>query len=215
MNQIKQLFATFKVVRSADPSLVPTTAVGVAIVLALFTLLGFLVGPIWLFTPLGVLSALAVAAVILGRKAQAYQLSSIEGQPGAAAAVLQNMRGAWEVAPAVAFNRRQDMIHMVVGRPGVVLVAEGSSPVRLKQLMAKERRRFDRTSGEVSVSEVFVGEGEDQVSLQKLALHMTRLPRELKAKDVGPLFRKMDALKASAPPMPKGPQMRRAPKKYR
>ena len=46
-------------------------------------------------------------------------------------------------------------------------------------------------------------------------MHMTRLPRALKAKEVGPLHRKLSALKASAPPMPKGPQMRRAPKKYR
>jgi hypothetical protein len=125
------------------------------------------------------------------------------------------MRGAWEVTPAVAFNRRQDMIHLAVGTPGVVLVAEGSSPARLKQLMAKERRRFDRATGDTAVSEVFVGAGEDQVELQKLAMHMARLPRDIKAKEVGPLHRKLEALKVSAPPTPKGPQMRRAPKKYR
>ncbi len=215
MDQIKQLVATFKVVRANDPRLVPVMAGSVGGTLVLFLLLAFLLGPAWLWIPIGILFALLVAAIVLGRRTQAYSLSSIEGQPGAAAAVLQNMRGAWEVTPAVAFNRREDMVHLAVGRPGVVLVAEGSSPVRLRQLMAKERRRFDRAAGEIEVHEVFVGTGDDQVELGKLALHMTRLPRSIKAKDVGPLHRKLAALKASAPPMPKGPQMRRAPKKYR
>lgn len=215
MNQIKQLVATFKVVRGNDPSLVPTMAAAVGVILLVFGLLAVFVGPAWLFVLLGIVIAVLVAAVVLGRKAQAYQLASIEGQPGAAAAVLQNMRGAWEVTPAVAFNRRQDMIHLAVGTPGVVLVAEGSSPARLKQLMAKERRRFDRAAGDVEVSEVFVGTGQDQVELQKLATHMAKLPRSIKAKEVGPLHRRLEALKASAPPTPKGPQMRRAPKKYR
>ncbi len=215
MNTLKQLVATFKVVRAGDPSLLPTMAAGVGITLLVFALLAIFLSPAWLFILLGISTSLLVAAIVLGRKAQAYQLSAIEGQPGAAAAVLQNMRGAWEVTPAVAFNRRQDMIHLAVGTPGVVLVAEGSSPARLKQLMAKERRRFDRATGDTAVSEVFVGDGEDQVDLQKLAMHMARLPRDIKAKEVGPLHRKLEALKASAPPTPKGPQMRRAPKKYR
>lgn len=215
MDQIKQLAATFKIVRANDPSLVPTMLGAVALVLVVFGLLGVLVGPLWLWIPVGVLAVLLAAVIVLGRKTQAYSLGAIEGQPGAAAAVLQNMRGPWEVTPAVAFNRREDMVHLVVGRPGVVLVAEGTSPARLRQLLAKERRRFERAAGEVAVQEVVVGSGEDEVDLGGLALHMTRLPRSIKAKEVGPLNRKLSALKASAPPMPKGPQMRRAPKKYR
>lgn len=217
MKMLKQLVATFKVVRANDPSMVPTMVGAVAIAIIVFILLGVFVGPLWLWIPLGILTALLVASIVLGRKTQAYSLAAIEGQPGAAAAVLQNMRGAWEVTPAVAFNRREDMIHLVVGRPGVVLVAEGSSPARLRQLLAKERRRFERAAGEVPVQEVMVGAGggDDEVELSRLALHMTRLPRAIKAKEVGPLHRKLSALKASAPPMPKGPQMRRAPKKYR
>lgn len=215
MKQIKQLIETFNIVRQNDSSLVPTIVVGVIAALLVFALLGVFVGPLWLWLPLGFITALLVVAIVLGRKAQAYQLSAIEGQPGAAAAVLQSMRGAWEVTPAVAFNRRQDMIHLAVGPPGVVLVGEGDSPARLKQLMAKERRRFERAAGDATVSEVLVGDAENQVALRKLTVHLTKLPREMKAKEVGPLHRKLDALKGSDAPMPKGPQMRRAPKKYR
>lgn len=215
MNQIRQLVATFNVVRKLDTSLVPTMLAASLLPLLAFLALGFVVGPLWLWIPVGILGALLGAAVVLGRKAQAASMAQIEGQPGAAAAVLQNMRGAWEVTPAVAFNRREDLVHLVVGAPGVVLVAEGSSPPRLQQLLAKERRRFERAAGEIPVTEVVVGGGEGHVPLTRLAVHLARLPRVMKAKQVGPLNRKLSALKASAPPMPKGPQMRRAPKKYR
>jgi hypothetical protein len=215
MDQIKQLAATFRVVRAGDPSLVPTTAIAVAVALVVAVLLAILLGPWWLWVPLGIVGAILAVLVVLGRKAQRYSLAAIEGQPGAAAAVLQTMRGAWEVTPAVAFNRREDMIHLVVGRPGVVLVGEGSSPVRVRQLLVKERRRFERAAGEAPVHEIVVGDGEQDVALDRLAMHMARMPRTIKAKDVGPLNRKLAALKASAPPMPKGPVMRRAPKKYR
>ncbi|CAN5519482.1 DUF4191 domain-containing protein [soil metagenome] len=215
MNRIKQLVATFNVVRRQDPKLVPYMALGFVVPLVIAIGLGLLLGLLWLWIIVGLLGSVLGAMVVLGRRAQAMSLAALEGQPGAAVAVLQNMRGAWEVTPAVAFNRREDLIHLVVGRPGVVLVAEGSSPVRLQQLMTKERRRFDRAAGEVAVTEVLVGHGDGEVELSKLALHMARLPRAIKANEVGPLNRKLSALKASAPPMPKGPQMRRAPKKYR
>ncbi|WP_108667028.1 DUF4191 domain-containing protein [Euzebya rosea] len=215
MNQIKQIIQTFNVTRQHDPSVVPAVALGAGGALVLCLVLGFVLGPLLLWIPLALFAMVATALIILGRKAQAASLAAIEGQAGAAAAVLQSMRGAWEVTPAVAFNRREDMIHLAVGPPGVVLVAEGTSPARVKQLMAKERRRFERAAGEVPVTEVLVGDGEDQVELKKLAFHMAKLPRAIKPKEVGPLNRKLSALKASAPPMPKGPQMRRAPKKYR
>lgn len=215
MGQIKQIIQTFNITRQHDSSLVPQTIIGVGLAVVVAILLGIFLGPLWLWLPVGLLLAVAVFLIILGRKAQAASIAAIEGQPGAAAAVLQQMRGAWEITPGVAFNRREDMVHLAVGTPGVVLVGEGSSPARLKQLMTKERRRFERAAGEVSVSEVMVGTGEGQVELSSLALHMAKLPRTIKAKEVGPLNRKLSALKASAPPMPKGPQARRAPKKYR
>lgn len=215
MDQIKQIIATFNVTRQHDPSVVPMMALGVGGTLLVSLVLAFTLGPWWLWIPLGILATLAVGMIILGRKAQSASIAAIEGQAGAAAAVLQSMRGPWEVTPGVAFNRREDMIHLAVGRAGVVLVAEGTSTARVKQLLAKERKRFERAAGEVPVTEVIVGDGEDQVELSRLASHMARLKPIMKAKEIGPLARKLSALKASAPPMPKGPQMRRAPKKYR
>ncbi len=214
MDRIRQLFATFNATRRADPRLVPLMAAVSGGVLVLFLVLAAVTGGWILYPILGVLFALMAALIILGRRAQATALSQIEGRPGAAAAVLQTMRGPWKVTPAIAFNRREDLIHLVVGRPGVVLVAEGSSPARVRQLLAKERRRVMRAAGDVPVTEVIVGDGEGMVSLKQLALHMARLPRAIKPREVGPLDRKMSALKAQEPPLPKGP-MPRAPKKMR
>lgn len=215
MDQIKQILQTFNATRQHDPSFVPLVAASAGATLLVAVALGVLLGPLWLWLPVGVVFAILIGLIILGRRAQKASLAAIEGQAGAAAAVLQAMRGAWEVTPAVAFNRREDMVHLAVGRPGVVLVAEGSSNARVRQLLTKERRRFERAAGEVQVTEVVVGPGDGQIELARLALHMAKLPRTMKAKDVGPLNRKLSALKASAPPTPKGPQMRRVPKKYR
>ena len=214
MDRIRQLFATFNATRRADPRLVPLMAAVSGGVLVLFLVLAAVTGGWILYPILGVLFALMAALIILGRRAQATALSQIEGRPGAAAAVLQTMRGPWKVTPAIAFNRREDLVHLVVGRPGVVLVAEGSSPARVRQLLAKERRRVMRAAGDVPVTEVIVGDGEGMVSLKQLTLHMARLPRAIKPREVGPLDRKMSALKAQEPPLPKGP-MPRAPKKMR
>jgi hypothetical protein len=35
----------------------------------------------------------------------------VEGQLGAAAAILNNMRGDWRVTPAIGFTRDQDLVH--------------------------------------------------------------------------------------------------------
>lgn len=215
MNQLKQILATFTATRQADPTFLPMFAAATGITLLLSLVVAFVVGPVFVWLPLGILLALLAGVIVLGRRAQTASIAAIEGKSGAAAAVLQSMRGAWEVTPAVAFNRREDMVHLAVGRPGVVLVAEGSSSVRVKQLLVKERRRFERAAGDIPVTEVLVGDGEGQVGLQQLTTHMAKLKPVMKAKEVGPLHRKLDALGASAPPMPKGPQMRRAPKRYR
>src|ERR1035437_9119103 len=72
------------------------------------------------------LATLVILVVLFGRFAQSAQYSAIEGQPGAAAAVLENMRGNWTVTPAIAANRNMDVVHRAVGKPGVILVGEGS-----------------------------------------------------------------------------------------
>ena len=190
--------------RKADPK-TPLFVLGPALaVLAILVVVGVLIGhPVYL-SILGVLGALFVGMAIFGRRATSTMYAQVEGQPGAAASVLQTLRGDWRTTPAVAFNRNMDLVHRVVGRPGVVLVAEGNTG-QLRQLITDQKRRVGRVAPETPIYEVLVGDGEGQVPLRKLNQHVMRLPRNLSRRDIPGLEQRMKALGGTNVPMPKGP----------
>jgi hypothetical protein len=165
------------------------------------------------FSILGVLLAAVLTAFVFGRRVQRTAYRQVEGQAGAAAAVLQNMRGNWRVTPAVQFNREQDMVHRVVGRPGVILVGEGN-PNRLRGLVVNEKRVLARIVGDTPIYDVVVGDGEGQVSLRELERHFLKLPRNIKPAMVNQLDGRLKAMRAAsgAMPIPKGPMPTRVPR---
>src|ERR1700722_12060667 len=84
------------------------SAVGVIVV---FVVLGLVTGLLALLIPLGVLLGVMTAMILFGRFAQQAQYSAIDGQVGAAVAVMQSMRrGNWTVTPAVNGNRTMDVV---------------------------------------------------------------------------------------------------------
>ena len=176
--------------------------------LVILVVIGLLTGLPALFIPLGVLLGVLVTTILFGRFAQSAQYSAIEGQPGAAAAVLENMRGNWTVTPAIAANRNMDVVHRAVGRAGVILVGEGS-PNRLASLLAAEKKRVSRVAYEVPIIEFQVGNGEGQVPLNKLQRKIMRLPRQLKPDAVSDINHRLKALQPSLQ-APKGPIPRNA-----
>src|SRR5258708_5832462 len=128
--RLKQIGMVAGIVRKANPRALPIVAAAGVGIIAVFVLAGLLTGTAAFLIPLGVLVGLMVAMILFGRFAQSAQYSTIAGQPGAAAAILQSMRGSWTVTPAISANRNIDVVHRAVSRPGVILVAEGS-PTRL------------------------------------------------------------------------------------
>lgn len=152
---------------------------------------------------IGVLAAL----IVFGRRAQGAMYVQMEGQVGAAAGALQVLGKIWKVTPAIGFNKQQDVIHRVVGPPGIVLVGEGTTS-RLRNLMTAERRRHERVaSDDIPIHEVFCGNGEGEVPLPKLVKHVQKLGRAVKPAEITPLLARMKAMDAthSNVPMPKGP----------
>lgn len=209
LKQIKQAFA---VTRQNDPKVLPYLLAAFFGPFLLLLALGFVIDqPIYLGF-LGLLVALIVTAFVFGRRVQATAYSQVEGQLGAAAAVLDNMRGDWRVTPAVGFTREQDLLHRVIGLPGVVLVAEGARN-RTRNLVVTEKKRLSRWIGDVPVYEVLVGDGEGQVGLRELEKHFLKLPRNIKGKQVNELDRKLKAMGAGAMPIPKGPMPTRMPRR--
>ncbi|MDX1659550.1 MAG: DUF4191 domain-containing protein [Nitriliruptorales bacterium] len=202
--RLTQLWTMFQQTRQVDNRLIPYMVAGAVLSIAVFLGVGFFLGAPLLWGIVGFLVAGFVAVSIFGRRAQKAQLAAIEGEPGAAAAVLNSMRGQWFVTPVVAATRKQELVHRVVGRPGVILVGEGRS-ARVKQLLAQEKKRHGRATGEdVPVHTVIVGPGEKEVALNKLQWHVQKLPRELKKTEVPKLERKLAALNKDNIPMPKG-----------
>jgi hypothetical protein len=199
-----QLRDAYKATAERDPKL-PLYMVGVFVgIVALFTLAGLFIGGLIFFVILGVIFGTFGLLGVLYRRATKAGLAEIEGQAGAAAAVLQSMRGDWQVTPAVAYNVSQDMVHRVVGKPGVILVAEGA-PTRTKALLVQEKRRVSRVAAEVPVYEVTVGDEDGQVPLRKLQNHILRLPRNLDGPATSAVKQRLRALGAGQPPIPKGP----------
>ncbi len=202
--RLQTIVRAFHLTREVDDKLVPLLLAAVLVPVALGVSVAAITGG-WILWPLlGLLTGLVVALSVFGRRVQRAQMTAIEGQPGAAAAILQQMRGQWFVTPAVAFTRKQELVHRVVGRPGIVLVAEGGSPTKLTQLLAQEKKKLVRVAGDVPVHTVSVGRGEGQVELTKLQLHLTKLGVEVSKKDVPKLARKLAPLDKGNIPIPKG-----------
>ena len=211
--RFRQIGMVAGIVRKANPKALPIVF-GIAIaVIAVTVVVGLLTGTALFLIPLGVLLGLMGAMIVFGRFAQAAQYSTIAGQPGAAAAVLQSMRGNWTVTPAIAANKNMDILHRTVGRPGVVLVGEGS-PSRLPSLLAAEKKRVSRVALDVPIYDLQVGDEEGQIPIKKLQRHIMKLPRNLK----GPALLDLNyRLKALPQPlqMPKGPMPKAPRPKFR
>jgi hypothetical protein len=177
--RLKQIRMVAGLVHKSNPKAMPIVLGSGLGTLVILVVIGLIIGPLGLFIPVGILLGVLVMVVLFGRFAQSAQYSAIEGQPGAAAAVLENMRGSWTVTPAIAANRNMDVVHRAVGKPGVILVGEGS-PTRLASLLAAEKKRVARVAYEVPIVEFQVGSGEGQVPISKLQRKIMRLPRQLK-----------------------------------
>jgi len=201
--RLKQIRMVAGLINKSNPKAMPITIGSGLGVLVVLVIVGLLTGLAAFLIPLGVLLGLLIAMILFGRYSQAAQFSAIEGQPGAAAAILQNMRGNWTVTPGIAGNRSMDIVHRAVGRPGVILIGEGS-PNRLASLLAAEKKRVARVAYEVPIYEFVIGDGEGQVPISKLQRKIMRLPRQLKPAAVSDVNHRLKALQPTLQ-APKGP----------
>ncbi len=204
-----QLWQAFQIQRKEDKRLVPYMVGAFLVVVALSVAGGVAAGGFTMYTLIafGIMLGVLVAFIIFGRRAQKSMYSKAEGQTGAAAWVLDNLRGKWRVTPAVAATGHFDAVHRVIGRPGVIFIGEGA-PHRVKPLLAQEKKRTARLVGEVPIYDFVVGNGEGEVPLAKLERHLTKLPANISTRTMDSLESKLAALSTKAGPaakLPKGP----------
>lgn len=206
VNKRKQLTLAWKMAAETDPKfelvVLGTTLLDFVIVFGL----GLLIDQLIFGAVMAVMTAILTFLFTFGARAQKAAFAQIEGQTGAAAGVLGTLKRKWTITPGVAISRNQDVIHRAVGRPGIVLIAEGS-PSRLGNLLAAEKKRMARFVADAPVHEVIVGDAEGQVTIQKLTKHLTKMKPILKPAEVTVINDRLRAVGdvMKNVPMPKGP----------
>jgi hypothetical protein len=203
-NQVGMIKQAYSLTRKNDPKLPWVMLIAFVVVAAVIEVVGILLGSPYVFLPLAILAGGLAALVLFGRRAQGSAYRQVEGQPGAAAWVLEGMRGDWRVTSGVAGTAQLDAVHRVLGRPGIILVAEGS-PTRVRGLLASEKKKVARVVGDTPIYDIVVGDDDGQIPLRKLSAHVMKLPRNLTAADVNSLGRRMSALGGARMPVPGGP----------
>jgi hypothetical protein len=209
--RLKQIGMVVRFTAQRDKLFTPLAIVAAAVPLAIVIVL-FVAGAGWFWLAFAPFLLILGPLIVLNIRSQKVYMREAENQPGAAASIIENMRGDWRVSPAVASTTQLDMVHLVIGRPGVILIGEGN-PSRVRGLIAQEKRRLSKVIGNAELRDFHVGNGEGQIPLTKLRVTLLKLPRSVSGKDVNALDKRLTALSAR-PQMPKGaiPKNMRPPK---
>jgi F0F1-type ATP synthase assembly protein I len=203
-SRLKQIREVFNMTRRHDP-MVPWLmllaflgVVAVSLVVGLLLnnwITGLIIG-----IPLGFLAA----TFILSRRAERAAFAQIENQPGASGAALSTLKRGWitEEQPVAVNPRTQDAVFRAVGRPGVVLVAEGPTH-RVRPLIEGERKKLARILPNVTIHVIETGRGEGQVPISQVAKKMNKLNNELTKTEVSAVSKRISSL-GTRLPIPKG-----------
>jgi hypothetical protein len=204
---LKQIGQTYSITRKSDralPWVILGTLIGTALPLVLVA--QFLFDSSFsklITTSLAITTSLLATVYVFGKRAEKAAYARIEGQPGAAAAVLNTLRKGWFVTPAVAVTRNQDLVHRVIGPVGIVLVGEGS-PSRVAQLLESEKIKAKRIAGDIPVASLIVGNGEGLITFKKLNKTIMKMGKKISPAESRELRNRFGASGASALPIPKG-----------
>jgi len=220
--RFKQLWQIFKLTKKTDKALVPVLLATlilplVAGVTASVLFAGGSLLTLVLYIITSVLLSLLLTLIVLGQRAEKTAYQQISGQPGAVGAVLRSaLRRAWQASefPVAVNPKSQDAVYRAVGKPGVVLIAEGPQS-RTKKMLEDERRAVLRAVPEIPVHFVYVGPDPDSTPLPKLNNKLKSLKKSLRKAEVLAVSHRLNSLQRGGTlPIPKGvdPTKIRAPK---
>jgi heme exporter protein D len=209
--RLKQIGMVFSFTAKRDRLFLPLVIVAAVVPLALAGVV-IAIGASLVWLAVGIMAALLAVMIVLNLRSNKAMMREAESQPGAAASIVETMRGDWRVTPAVASTTNFDMVHLVISRAGVILLGEGN-PQRVRSLISQEKRRLSKVIGSADMRDIIIGKGEGEVPLAKLRTTLTKLPRTITGKDVNALDKRLKAL-AARPQLPKGaiPKNMRPPK---
>lgn len=204
-DRVRVIRDNYRMAKEYDPKLGWILLAILVVGLGAFIALGVTTGNIFTWLIVGISTVIVVISIVFSRRAMRSAYKSIEGQPGAAVAIVQNMsKAGWGITAGVAANKHQDLVHRAIGRPGIVLIGEGTSPA-LPALLASEQKRTKRFVPDAPMSELIIGTEEGQVPIAKLDKHLRKMPKVLAPGEVTAMRKRLDALAAAPLPIPKGP----------
>ncbi|NYE20474.1 DUF4191 family protein [Microbacterium immunditiarum] len=218
-----QLRSLFTFTRKAFPWL-PWLLIGILLVgVGVGLLAGFLVQPVawWsvvLWTITGLMLGVLASLMTMTRLSTVAMYRQIDGMPGATGHVLSTSLGRrWQASdmPVGINPKTQEAVYRAVGRGGVVIVGEGSRG-RLTRLVNDERSKVQRVASGVPVTVLYVGHGDDDVPIAKLASTIKALPKKIDRATMAAVIKRIDSVSQSLTslPIPKGidPTKVRAPR---
>lgn len=202
----RNLGQAFTMTRKADAKFLPyLIALTVLVAAVVFLAAMFISGSILISLPLAIIAAVLASMIFFSRRAQRSMYTQAEGQPGAAGWLLENqLRGDWRLKQAVAGTTHLDVVHRLVGRPGVVLIGEGAQH-RVRGLIAQEKKKVSRLTGDTPIYDLVVGTEDGDIALGKLQKHLLKLPHNLSKEQVAALDKRLAALTTTRAPLPQGP----------
>lgn len=175
-----------------------------ALLLTLGIVLGIVTGHYvsWILT--GIVTAVVVPMVIMTPMVSKAAYKKVDGIPGAAGGVLSQLGRGWVTSeePVQYTKDMKNFVFRAVGKPGVVLVAEGSGD--LSSLVRAAAKHVNRTVASAPVTTIYVGYGERQVPLPQLRRTITRLPKKMTAQEIADTAQRLEAIGTNALPIPKG-----------
>jgi hypothetical protein len=184
---------------------------------------GFLIPPIavWsivLWGVTGLMAGVLAGLMIMTRLSTRAMYKQIDGMPGASGHILTTSLGrSWQSSdmPVAVNPKTQDAVYRAIGRGGVVIVAEGARG-RLTRLVNDERSKVQRVASGVPVTVLYVGHGEGDVPISKLASTIKALPKKVDRATMAAVIKRVDSVSQglASMPIPKGidPTKVRAPR---
>jgi hypothetical protein len=204
--QVRQVIEVYKVTAQHDPK--ANWFMGGALVacIVVFSILGIIIKPWWLYLVFGVLFGVLAAMAVLTWRAKTATYKRYEGQKGSAEIAMSMLGKDWIKSPVITANRQLDIVHRAVGPAGIVLIGEGD-PGRVRAMLATEAKKHEQVKYGIKVTTLVMGDRENQVPLEKLADHIKKLPKVIKTAEITDISNRLRALDSMRPkvPLPKGP----------
>lgn len=184
---------------------------------------GFLLPPVQVWSVIlwgvtGLLLGILIGLTVTTRLSTKAMYKRIDGVPGAAGHVLSTSLGrSWQASeyPVGVNPKTQDAVYRVIGRGGVVIVAEGARG-RLTRLVNDERTKVQRVASGVPLTVLYVGHGEGEVPIAKLSGTIKKLPKKIDKATMSAVIKRVESVSQSLSslPIPKGidPTKVRAPR---